>query len=702
MSVFVFEIGTEELPARFLAGVEQELSERFTKALGDANVDFDALCVQTTPRRATVSITGIAAVQRSSEEIIPGPPVRIAYDAEGNPTKAALGFIKTQGVTLEDAFKMTTEKGEYLAVKKQSGGKKTVDILAEFCPTVIAALPFPKKMHWGSGTFGYARPLRWVLALFDDAVVPFAVPGVAGLSSGRETYGHRVHGYGPFSVASAADYAATIQEKCQITLNGAERRSTIINGGNALGSAAGGTILWKDSLLDEVQGLAEHPVPCLGNFDPSFLELPREVLLTSMESHQKSFGVENANGTLLPHFLTILNITPKSMALVQKGWERVLRARLEDARFFWNVDLATDFDTWLERLDSVVFLQKIGSMGEKTRRLSALCYWLAKHIAPENAELAENAKRAGRLSKADLVSGMVGEFDTLQGIMGGIYARRKGENDAVAAAISEQYLPAGPDSPVPASLCGALVSIADKADTLAGCFGLGMIPTGAADPYALRRAALGIVRIMIEHKLRFDVEALFTEALAQYGEREWKLQPQEAAGKLREFFVLRLKNFFVSQGAETLLAEAAISADSSDVWAVSARLEALTIFSKSEGFSEALLTFKRAANIIRKQGVDAGVVLSGEYSDALLQDDAERALAATLKEVAPRFDALWAAEDYTALFALLGELRPAVDAFFEKVMVMCEDKELRANRLNLLQNLVSRLAHLADFAALQL
>lgn len=696
MSLFILEIGTEELPARFLAPLERELAERFTRAMNDAGIEHGAVRTYATPRRAVLCVDAVLPVQRESEEVVTGPPVRVAFDAEGKPTKAAEGFARTQGVPFEDVYRLTTDKGEYIAVNKRTGGALAFDLLQGICPMVIGALPFPKRMRWGSGDFTYARPMRWLLALLDDKVVPFEV---GGISAANVTYGHRIHGAGPFTVPAAADYLGVVSEQGGIQPDGAMRRAAIIEGGNKLAEAAAGRIIWKESLLDEVQGLCERPVPILGDIDPSYLELPREVLLTSMESHQKSFGVEDASGNLKPHFLTVLNLTPLDFALVKKGWERVLRARLEDARFFWKTDLAVEFDTWLGSLDNVIFLGPLGSMGDKTRRLEALCAWLAERtgmVAPAEAA------RAGRLSKADLVSGMVGEFDTLQGIMGSIYARRKGEPETVAAALAEQYLPAGPESPVPASAAGALLSMADKADTLVGCFGLGKIPTGAADPYALRRCALGIARILLEKGIRLDVRELFAKAQELYGERQWKLAPAEALDKLGEFFTARVKNLFIATGSETLLAEAALSAGSSDVWATGARLAALTEFSRRDDFGSAVLTFKRAANIIRKQGQEAGVVLDGNYRADLLAEDAEKALAARLEEVFPRFDALWKDDNYEELFGLLGALRPAVDAFFEGVMVMCDDAALRTNRLNLLMALVERLGRLADFDALQL
>ncbi len=694
MATFVLEIGSEELPSRFLAPEEGELASRFSGALDEAGLEYGALRVMSTPRRAVVIVEDLNPVQVEREEVVSGPPVRVAYDAEGKPTKALEGFARTNACALEDVFRVETDKGEYVAVRKRTGGAPAVGLLADICPSVITALSFQKRMRWGAYSLAYARPLRWILALLDDAVVPFTVGPMA---SGRETCGHRIHGAGPFAVAHANEFLATLAGACAITIDPAQRRNVIIEGGNAQAAAAGGKVLWKDSLLDEVQGLAEHPVPLLADFDPAYLEVPREVLLTSMESHQKSFGIEGANGELLPHFLTVLNLTPEDMGVVKRGWERVLRARLEDARFFWQADLRDTFDHWLQKLDTVIFIGGLGSMGDKTRRLEALCRWLAESCAPE---LADDASRAGRLSKADLVSGLVGEFDTLQGIMGGIYAGRKGESKAVAEALGEQYLPAGPDSPLPKSLAGALLSMADKADTLAGCFGLGMIPTGAADPNGLRRCALGIIRIMLEFGLAVDVRQFFAKAQQLYGDRQWKLAPHDALDKLMDFFAARLRNYFMSQGQDTLLVDAALGAGAEDVKDCGARLAALAAFSQAADYEAAVQTFKRVANILRKQG--QAEELSDHWDPALLREDAEKALASTLEEMLPRLDALWAAHDHAAALACLSAVRPAVDAFFAGVMVMCDDADLRRNRLSMLRGLGSRFARLADFSALQM
>ncbi len=698
MSLFVLEIGSEEIPARFLAIEEAELQKRFSTAFEAVGIGYGQIRVLASPRRAVVMVEDIQPVQLEKEEVVSGPPERIAYDAEGKPTKALEGFLRTNDVLLEDVFLEDTPKGKYLAVRKKTGGAQTSKLLEDICPAIIAALPFAKKMRWGAQSFAYARPLRWVLALFDEAIVPFTVGPV---NSGRNTWGHRIHGKNEgdiiHQVPSAQEYL-TVVHQSGVEPDATMRRQSIIDGGNAAATALGGNILWKESLLDEVQGLVEHPVAIIGNIDPSFLEVPREALLTSMESHQKSFGLEDANGNLLPHFLTVLNMTPQDVSIVQKGWERVLRARLEDARFFWHSDLESPLDAWLAKLDSVIFLGPLGSMGDKTRRLEKLCVWLGEHCGVSGVD-SQEAARAGRLSKADLVSGMVGEFDTLQGIMGGIYARKKNEKEAVCVALQEQYLPAGPDTEVPSSLLGALLSMADKADTLVGCFGLGMIPTGTADPNGLRRCVLAITRCILEFNMRLDVRAFFEQALSLYGEKAWKLDKEACLQKLEEFFTARVKNYLQGQGADTLLVDATLAAGSNDVWTAAQRLQALQKFHASEHYTASVQTFKRVANIIRKQGQDSA--LSGQYTLEAAQEDAEKALIGQLNELLPRFDALWQNDNFDAIPGLLLEVRPVIDAFFDSVMVMCDDEVVRLNRLNMLKALTQRMEKFADFSALQ-
>lgn len=697
---FILEIGTEEMPARFVPKLAEELAQVLTGLLAQAKIDAGFVQTYATPRRIAACVPRMALSQRRGEELVTGPPLKIAYGPDGSLSKAGQGFARGQGVPEADLFRLATGKGEYLAVKKQVGGAQSLAILPGLCIQAIKSLNFPKKMRWGSQEFAFGRPIRWLLALLGEQVVPFEV---AGLASGRHTFGHRVMGRGPFDVATAADYFSIIEGRGKVVLDPQKRLAHIRAEGDRLAAEVFGRIVWKDSLLAEVTNLVELPRPVLGRFDQAYLELPREVLLTSMESHQKSFGVEGPDGRLLPCFLCTLNLEPAELEVVRKGWQRVLKARLEDARFFWEADLASGFEPWLAALESVVFMGPLGSMADKGRRLSRLCGLLAAEcgLAPDKAGL---AARAGLLAKADLVSEMVGEFDTLQGVMGGIYARKQGEGEGVALAIAEQYLPAGPDSPVPATLPGAILALADKADNLAGCFGLDMIPTGAADPYALRRQALGICRILIEHQLRLSPARLLGLAQEGYGggaKAPWKLAPAEALLRLDEFVGQRLRAWFTGLGQPTLVVDAALAAGHADVRALEARVRALSDFSREPDFGQAVLTFKRAANIVRKQGVEAGVPLTGVFDEDLFEAEQERVLASRIREAAPRFEELWARDDFPGLLGLLRELRPSVDAFFDHVMVICEDLTLRANRLNLLKALVDMLGRLADFNALQ-
>ena len=696
MSHFLFEIGFEEMPARFLPGLVDEVKKIFAEGLAQAKVDCGTIAAFATPRRLVVSVPDMAAAARREEEVVSGPPEKVGFDAAGAPTKAAEGFAKGQGLDIAAVFVMDTPKGRYLALRKTTGGEAAIELLPALCLEAVKKLSFPKRMRWGSREFAFGRPVHWFLALLDDAVVPFQLDDIA---SGRVTYGQRIMGPGPFEVSTAAAYFDILRDKGKVVLDAREREGIVRSQAEALAKEAGGTAVINPALLAEVTGLTEHPVVLLGRFDPKFLDVPREVLITSMESHQKSFAVEDGKGGLLPVFLTTLGLVPGNVELVRRGWQRVLTARLEDARFFWEADLSASLETWQKKLESVVFLAGLGSMRDKGKRLERLCGLIAEQAG--KPEIMLEASQAGGLAKVDLVSDMVGEFAELQGVMGGIYMRRKGQSKTASRAVAEQYLPAGPDSPVPATLAGAILSIADKADTLAGCFGLDMAPTGAADPYALRRAALGICRVVIEHGLRLDLMELLQGAIDGYGEVKFKVDRTHVLAKLLDFFGQRLKAYFAGQGYDTLVVEAALGASFTDIAALSARLAALAGFAAKPDFDQAVLTFKRAANIIRKQGVGAGVPLTGVVKAALLEEQAEKDLAAVCQDVFPRFDALYEAGDYGAVLELLYELRPSVDAFFDNVMVMCDDMDMRLNRLNLLKSLVDRLGRVADFAALQ-
>ncbi len=694
MATFVLEVGFEEMPASFLNRMEEEAKSLFVNLLKVNKIKFKEISTSSTPRRLVVLIEGIGEIQDKTTEIKVGPPARVAYDEEGKLTKAGLGFLRSQGAEEKDGFIHKTDKGEYLAIKKNVGGNPTISLLPSICFEVMTKISFPKRMRWEETKTYFGRPIRWIVALFDDKVVKFEF---ASVKSSNISFGHRVMGEGVIKVPHAREFFSLVKEKGKIIFESRKREEIIKQKGDALAKEVGGNVVWDDDLLKEVANLVEFPNPVLGKFEDKFLSLPREVLLTCMQTHQKCFGIEKG-GKLLPYFLCTLNLIPKDLELVRKGWERVLKARLEDASFFWNVDMKASFNEWFDELGKVIFIASLGSLKDKCIRLERLSGYLADEIG---CSLKDDICRAARLCKADLVSEMVGEFADLQGIMGGIYAMKKGEKENVSLAIYDHYLPTGPESPLPRNLEGAILSIVDKADNIGGCFGLDMIPTGNQDPYALRRHALGIIRITLGYKLRFSLKGLFNKLYSLYGEVDWKIEPSKSVDMIMEFFSQRLKTYFTSLGFSTKIVDAAIGAGFDDIFSLNLRLKALDEFSKKSDFEQAILTFKRVDNIIRKQG-EKEAKLTGNFKEELLEEPQEKKLANTIKEIRPRWDELWSQEKFYDLFLLLYELKPVVDEFFDHVLVMCEDKDLRINRLNILKSLVNKLSMLADFSALQI
>lgn len=694
MPDFVLEIGFEEMPARFLTTLSQELKVNSEAYIQQSMIEYKSVEVYATPRRLCAYVSGMAPVQQSKQELVTGPPASIAFDQDNNLTKAGLGFARSQKVEADDLFRHQTDKGEYLAVNKTFGGKDAIDVLPEICRQLVNNFNFPKKMRWAD-KFAFGRPVRWLLAMLDKQTIPFTVSDV---SSGVLTYGHRVLGAGPFELSSASDYFQTVEKKGRVVLNPEKRMEMIRSRAAFLAREVEGIIVENENLVRETSNLVEFPNPVLGEFDQKYLELPQEVLLTSMETHQKSFGLTDPDSNLLPYFLTVINNDPQDIGLVRKGWERVLKARLEDAMFFWNADRAESIEARQEKLERVVFLASLGSMGDKSRRLKKIAGYICDQLGREDKE---TVIQAAHLCKTDLVSEMVGEFADLQGIMGGIYARLAGYDQNVSRAIYEHYLPHGPESGLPETTAGAIVSIADKADNLVGCFGLKKIPTGAADPYALRRQAIAIIRIVQEFKLDLDLRELFAFCSRAYCNVEWKQDLYPARESLIQFISARLKAYWQSKGYDGKIVDAVLQAGSENILLAKKRLDALVRFSRDPSFEAAVLTFKRIDNIIQKQGKDSGVELQEEYKSDLFQDEYETRLARKIEEVLTDWEQQWEQGEFDALFDRLHDLRPVVDDFFDNVMVMCDNQQLRQNRLNMLNILAKKLGSLADFSALQ-
>ena len=676
------EIGCEEIPAGFIPRATAEMKAIITKELAIARLTFSEIKTMATPRRLVLVVTGIPSVQPDAEITATGPSLKAAYDADGKPTKAAEGFARGQGVDVAALRTITTDKGEYLFISKQVTGRPTYELLTDILPALVANIPFKKSMRWGDQDVRFARPIHWIVALFDGTIVPFSF---GTIESGKLSRGHRFMANVPFPVSDFAGYLVECER--HFVIPDPEKRKKIIRREtHRLAAAAGGHLLPDEELLEQVTYLVEYPSAVHGTFSPEFLKVPKEVLITSMRSHQRYFSMVDANGGLLPGFITINNTLTEDPSVVVKGNERVLRARLSDARFFFEEDQKVTLDERVESLRSVVYQQKLGTSFEKMERFTLLAEGLANQLNPA---VREQTVRAARLCKADLVSGMVCEFPEVQGIMGREYALLEGESSDVANAIAEHYLPTQAGGELPASDCGAFVSIADKLDTICGCFGVGLIPTGAADPYALRRATIGIIAIILDKGYRLSIPALIDDSLTLLSPK--LIRPKELiAGEVLEFFRARFVNLLGSSFA-TDVVDAAIAVGFDDLVDVRARIAALAEFKTHPDFEPLTVAFKRVGNII-KEGVDAPV------DPSLFQDDAEGGLYQALQSVKCSADGLLLSGAWLDALTEIATLRGPVDRFFDKVMVMAEEAQVRTNRLALLTTIARLFSKIADFS----
>ena len=584
----------------------------------------------------------------------------------------------------------------YYVARTESEARATINFLQDELPKLIANLAWPKSMRWGSGDFRWVRPLQSILCLLDGEVVRFAV---AGIEPGDHTRGHRFLGPKPFAVRDFADYVVKLRA-ANVVLDGAERRALIARGAADLAAAHGLAVADDPALLDEIKGLVEWPVPLLGAIDDAFMELPPEVLVTTMRANQKYLALREADGSLARRFVVVANtVASDGGAAIVAGNERVLRARLWDAKFFWDQDRKTPLESRLPALDKVVFHAKLGSLGERADRLMALSGELAKYVPDVDANL---ARRAGRLAKADLVTGMVGEFPELQGIMGGHYARADGEPEPVAAAIRDQYAPKGPDDRCPNAPESVAVALAEKLDTLAGFFAAGVRPTGSKDPFGLRRAALGVIRLVLENGLRLPLREVLGSAVGLYG--GWVEDPavRDAPAELVAFFADRLKVHLRERGVRHDLIGAVLALPGEDdLVRVVARAEALQAFLDGEDGRNLLAAYRRAGNIVAIEGEKDGRAYDGRPVAGALAEPAEEALFAALGEARGRIDAALAAEDFGGAMAALAALRPAVDAFFDQVLVNAPEPDLRVNRLLMLGQIRAGLHRVADFSLVE-
>jgi glycyl-tRNA synthetase beta chain len=699
MPNLLFEAGMEEIPARMIAAAEQELRERVTALLQRERLlgNEHEVHSYSTPRRLAVQVNGVLARQPDATQEMTGPSWSVAFK-DGQPTAAAQAFAKKAGVEIAALKKVTTPKGEYVAATATHRGQDAAAVLGSLLTAELAALYWPKNMYWRAHKpERFVRPVRWMVALLDHAVLPVEF---AGVRAANQTWGHRIlHGDAPVTIDHPDDYVGVL-EAADVTADVALRRHRIRKALD-LETRSVPNARWREdaALVETVTHLTEWPSVVLGNFDREYLALPDEVLVTVMRDHQKYFAVENAQGQLEPYFLTVLNTRPEENGIetIRHGNERVLRARFNDARFFWRVDQKISLEDRVEMLQAVTFHKELGSYWDKTQANVRSAESLARLLAERGMTLDKPALlHAARLAKTDLTTELVKEFTELQGIVGGLYARAQKLGEPVAQAIYWQYSPAAVEDPIPPTVEGQVLGIADRIQTIAAMFGIGLEPTGSKDPYALRRAANAIVKILAESGLPLAVSDLLAVVPA-----EISAATQE---KLRSFFRERLE-FWLREvrGFAYDVVNAVLAADANDVRDAIARAEALTAVRGSEDLAAIAAAFKRIKNILR-QAVEKGVLpkdgSAGSVAEAALSDPAEKALHAEARNLAPVVEDLRSRREYGQALEKIATLRPNVDLFFDKVMVMTEDEALRRNRLALIAEVLGGFSSIADFSEL--
>ena len=682
------EIGTEEIPAGFLPPALDAFAARTGEVLREKRIGFEAIKTLATPRRLVLWVEGVEIRQEDLLEKVMGPPKKVAFDDQGNPTKAAHGFAKRNGVSVEDLEIEETERGPYVCIKKRLQGRPTRDILNEVLPTLVSEIPFPKNMKWEASGFRFARPIRWLLGIFGDEVLDFEI---AGIACGNKTFGHRFHAPGSLEPGSGLkDYIEALRG-AYVVVDQDERREAILSQARSLSEGAGGRLLEDEALLELNTFLVEYPYCVLGDFDKAFLSLPEEVLITVMKEHQKYFAVVDQDGRLMPHFIAVNNIEPRDETLLRRGHERVLRARLNDARFFFDEDLKRPLEAYCEELKGVIFHKDLGSLYDKVERIVKIAAYLADLVAPDQKSSIE---RAAYLSKADLVTEMVGEFPDLQGVMGRVYGELSGEPKNVANAIYEHYLPTRSGGEIPKSIEGAIVGISDRCDTICSTFALGMRPTGGQDPFGLRRHALAIIHILEGFGLHIDLEDLIQKGLQVLVEGTGlTIDEGELTQEILEFFKVRLKNELVQRGIRPDTAEAALRAHFDDPVDAVMRAKAIEAVRHRPEFEPLSIAFKRCMNILKGQEITS-------FDPALLREDAERGLFDALEKASTRVEPLFRERKYEDAMIVLLELKPSVDTFFDEVLVMAEDSRLRANRLALVARIVELFLRVGDLSAI--
>ncbi|AXH82311.1 TPA: glycine--tRNA ligase subunit beta [Haemophilus influenzae] len=683
---FLVEIGTEELPPKALKTLATSFADNVEAELNQAGLSFDKIEWFAAPRRLAVKALNLAIQQPSKEIEKRGPAVSAAFDAEGKPTKAAEGWARGCGITVEQAERIATDKGEWLVHRAKIEGQPTKNLLNDIVTNALAKLPIPKPMRWADKTVQFIRPVHTVTMLLGDELIEGEILGVA---SARTIRGHRFLGEKEFEIQHADQYPQLLREKGSVVADFNERKAEILAKSQAKATALGGVADIEESLLEEVTSLVEYPNVLAAKFEERFLAVPAEALVYTMKGDQKYFPIYDKDGKLLPHFIFVSNINPEDPTAIIEGNEKVVRPRLTDAEFFFNTDLKQKLVDRLPRLETVLFQQQLGTLKDKTDRIEQLAGEIAKQIGADEAK----AKRAGLLSKCDLMTNMVFEFTDTQGVMGMHYARHDGEDEEVAVALNEQYMPRFAGDELPKSLVASAVALADKFDTLTGIFGIGQAPKGSADPFALRRAALGALRIIVEKNLPLDLEDLVKKSAALFGD---KLTNKNVVADVVDFMLGRFRAWYQDEGIAVNVIQAVLARRPTRPANFDARVRAVSHFRTLDS-AEALATAnKRVSNILAK--ADAAI---GEINLTACVEPAEKALAEAVLALRTEVQPLIAQGDYTAVLDKLANLRTPVDNFFDNVMVNAEDPALRQNRLAILNTLQGLFLQVADISVLQ-
>lgn len=683
----LLEIGTEEIPARFLPPVLEEIKEIAKRELQENRITFGEMISMATPRRITLCVKNVSDKQFDTKLQILGPPKKDAFNPDGSPTKAALGFAKSHNVDISEIKVVKTERGEYAAVEKEIKGEDSKKVLSRILPKLILSLSFPKTMRWADLDIRFARPIHWIVALLGGEVIEFEL---GNIRSGNKTFGHRFMAPDPIEVRDFEGYKEALK-KAYVIVDPEERRSIIQREIQALAEEVGGEILKDDELLETNTFLVEYPVALRGRFSEEYLSLPKEVLVNAMKEHQKYFSVVDKKGNLLPYFIAISNTRARDMNVVVTGNERVLKARLADAKFFYEDDKKYPLESRVEKLKGIIFQSKLGSIYDKVMRIEALSEFISEKVRPD---LKNTVKRAAYLSKADLVTQMVGEFPKLQGIMGREYAIIHGESKDVAEAIREHYLPVYAGDVLPSTDAGAILGIADRIDTIVGIFGVGEAPTGAADPYGLRRAAIGLIQILLDKKYRLSIEEIVGKSIDLF-DGKIERPANVVKSEVIEFIRMRQKFHLLSQGLSTDIIDAVLEALYDDVYDASERAKALSSFKNREDFAELVTAFKRVISIVQNANP---AEIGKEIIKEELKEEAEKKLFDVYRNLLEKMNYIIERRDYEAALSELVKIKGPVDTFFNNVLVMCEDLKLRANRLALLRELSKLFLRIADFS----